>query len=126
MKKEIISTANAPSAIGNYSQAIKVLNTVYLSGQIPLNPLSGKLIEDGMEAQIHQVFQNLKAVAEAAGGTINHIVKLNIYLTDLTHFSLVNEIMAHYFSEPYPARAIIGVSALPKNAMIEMDGILVL
>ena len=125
MKKEIISTDAAPAAIGTYSQAIKIDNTVYLSGQIPLDPITMQLV-DGIEAQIQQVFNNLQAVTQAAGGSLNDMVKLNIFLTDLKHFPLVNQIMANYFSVPYPARAAIGVAALPKGSMVEMDGILVL
>lgn len=126
MQREIISTKNAPQAIGTYSQAIKVGNTVYLSGQIPLNPKTMELIEGDMSAQIMRVFDNLTAVANAAGGTLADISKLNIFLTDLTHFSLINEMMAKYFSEPYPARAAIGVANLPKNALVEMDAIMTL
>ncbi|MAS82194.1 MAG: reactive intermediate/imine deaminase [Legionellales bacterium] len=126
MQREIISTKNAPQAIGTYSQAIKVGNTVYLSGQIPLNPKTMELIEGDMSAQIMRVFDNLTAVANAAGGSLADISKLNIFLTDLTHFSLINEMMAKYFSEPYPARAAIGVANLPKNALVEMDAIMTL
>ena len=126
MQREIISTKNAPQAIGTYSQAIKVGNTVYLSGQIPLNPKTMKLIEGDISAQIMRVFDNLTAVANAAGGSLADISKLNIFLTDLTHFSLINEMMAKYFSEPYPARAAIGVANLPKNALVEMDAIMTL
>ena len=122
--RAIIHTDNAPAAIGTYSQAVKVHNTVYLSGQIPLDPSSMELIGDEPEAQIEQVFRNLDAVCRAAGGTLNHIVKLNIYLTDLGHFPLVNEVMARHFEKPYPARAAIGVAALPKGALVEMDAIL--
>lgn len=126
MTRQIISTSNAPAAIGTYSQAVKVGQTVYLSGQIPLDPTTMVLVDTDMAAQIHQVFKNLSAVCKAAGGSLNDIVKLNIFLTDLSHFSLVNEIMATYFAEPYPARAAIGVAQLPKGAAVEMDGILVL
>ncbi len=126
MKREIISTPNAPQAIGTYSQAVKIGTTVYLSGQIPLIPETMNLIEGDMSAQIHQVFKNLKAVAQAAGGDLKDTAKLNVFLTDLTHFPLVNQIMAEYFSQPYPARAAIGVASLPKNAQVEMDAILVL
>ncbi|MDH5256660.1 MAG: RidA family protein [Gammaproteobacteria bacterium] len=126
MTKEIISTPNAPQAIGTYSQAVKTGNTVYLSGQIPLIPETMVLIEGDISKQIHQVFQNLTAVCEAAGGTLQDIVKLNIFLTDLAHFPIVNEVMAQYFEQPYPARAAIGVSQLPKGAQVEMDGIMVL
>lgn len=126
MKKEVIKTERAPAAIGTYSQAIKVGETVYLSGQIPLNPLTMQLVEGGFEAQAVQVFENLKAVAEAANGSLQNIVKLNIYLTDLANFAKLNEIMGRYFSEPYPARAAIGISALPKDSLVEMDAVLVL
>jgi len=124
MAREIISTERAPRAIGTYSQAVKVGSTVYLSGQIPLIPESMEMIEGDMEAQIRRVFDNLAAVAEAAGGTLADIAKLNIFLTDLSHFPLVNRVMADYFAEPYPARAAIGVAALPKNAGVEMDAIM--
>ncbi len=124
MKREVIHTDEAPAAIGTYSQAVRVGNTVYLSGQIPLLPESMTLVEGGMEAQIAQVFQNLGAVARAAGGSLADIVKLNIYLTDLAHFPLVNEIMARHFEEPYPARAAVGVAALPKGAAVEMDAVM--
>ncbi len=124
--RSIIKTSNAPQAIGTYSQAVKTGNTVYLSGQIPLEPSSMELIDGGVEAQINQVFKNLTAVAEAAGGTLSDFAKLNIFLTDLTHFSTVNKVMAQYFSEPYPARAAVGVASLPKGAMVEMDAIMVL
>ncbi len=126
MQREIISTPNAPQAIGTYSQAVKIGTTVYLSGQIPLIPETMTLIEGEMSDQIHQVFKNLKAVAQAAGGDLKDTAKLNVFLTDLTHFPLVNQIMAEYFSQPYPARAAIGVASLPKNAQVEMDAILVL
>ena len=125
MSKTVIHTENAPAAIGTYSQAIKVGSTVYLSGQIPLDPKTMELVE-GFEAQTVQVFENLKAVAEAAGGSLADIAKLNIFLTDLSHFAKVNEIMGRYFQQPYPARAAIGVAALPKGAQVEMHGILVL
>jgi len=126
MTKEIISTKNAPQAIGTYSQAVKVGNTIYLSGQIPLIPESMILAEGSIDVQIHQVFKNLTAVCEASGGKLQDMVKLNIFLTDLAHFPIVNEVMAQYFEQPYPARAAIGVSQLPKGAQVEMDGILVL
>jgi len=119
-----ISTPHAPKAIGTYSQAIRSGNTVYLSGQIPLDPASGQLVDGGMEAQIRRVFDNLNAVATAAGGDLSKVVKLNVFLTDLGHFQLVNQIMAEYFTEPYPARAAIGVAALPRGAAVEMDGVL--
>jgi reactive intermediate/imine deaminase len=122
--KEIIHTQNAPQAIGTYSQAVKVNRTVYLSGQIPLMPLTMTMVEGDINAQITQVFENLKAVTHAAGGSLNDIVKLNVFLTDLSHFPIVNEIMGKYFHEPYPARAAIGVAALPKDAGVEMDGIM--
>ena len=124
-KKEVISTENAPQAIGTYSQAVKVQNTVYLSGQIPLDPKSMEIIAGDIEAHITQVFENLKAVCESAGGTLNDIVKLNIFLTDLGNFALVNEVMSRYFDQPYPARAAIGVASLPKGVGVEMDGILI-
>ncbi|MBE0509655.1 MAG: RidA family protein [Chromatiales bacterium] len=124
MPREIIHTDKAPQAIGTYSQAVKVGSTVYLSGQIPLLPETMQLVEGEMAAQIRQVFDNLAAVAEAAGGSLADVAKLNIFLTDLSHFPLVNEIMAEYFSQPYPARAAIGVAALPKGAAVEMDGVL--
>ncbi len=126
MPFDVINTPNAPQAIGTYSQAVKVDNTVYLSGQIPLVPDSMELHSGDMAAQIRQVFTNLRAVAQAAGGDLADIVKLNIFLTDLSHFALVNEIMAEYFQQPYPARAAVGVAALPKGVAVEMDAILVL
>ncbi len=126
MTKEIIQTNKAPQAIGTYSQAVKVDHTIYLSGQIPLVPETMTIIEGDITAQITQVFDNLKAVAEAAGGDLSDIVKLNVFLTDLSNFPLVNEIMGHYFQAPYPARAAIGVAALPKNAGVEMDAIMFL
>lgn len=126
INKAIIQTDQAPAAIGTYSQAVKVNNTVYLSGQIALLPDTMALVDGGIEAQIHQVFKNLIAVAEAAGGNLQDIVKLNIFLTDLSHFPTVNEIMAQYFSEPYPARAAVGVKELPKGAQVEMDAIMVI
>lgn len=125
MSKSVISSDKAPAAIGTYSQAIKAGNTVYLSGQIPLDPASMQLVE-GFEAQAVQVFENLKAVCEAAGGSLADIAKLNIFLTDLGNFATVNEVMGRYFQQPYPARAAIGVAALPRGAQVEMDGILVL
>lgn len=124
--KSIIQSDAAPKAIGTYSQAVKAGDTVYLSGQIPLDPESMELVGGGIENQIKQVFENLKAVCEASGGSLQDIVKLNIFLTDLGNFSSVNEVMATYFQQPYPARAAIGVAALPKGAEVEMDGILVL
>ncbi len=124
MSRETIHTEHAPQAIGTYSQAVRVGNTVYLSGQIGLDPARMALVE-GIEAQIHQVFANLSAVCQAAGASLSDIVKLNIYLTDLGHFSTVNEIMAGYFEAPYPARAAVGVKELPKGALVEADAILV-
>lgn len=126
MHKEFISTDNAPMAIGTYSQAVRVDRTVYLSGQIPLSPKTMTLVDGDIKAQIVQVFENLSAVAIAAGGTFADFVKLNVYLIDLAHFPLVNEVMGQYFQEPYPARAAIGVAALPKGAQIEIDGIMCL
>ena len=126
MTKEIIQTTKAPKAIGTYSQAVKVDHTVYLSGQIPLVPETMAIIDGDISAQITQVFDNLKAVAEAAGGGLSDIVKLNVFLTDLSNFPIVNEIMGLYFEEPYPARAAIGVAALPKAAGVEMDAIMCL
>jgi reactive intermediate/imine deaminase len=126
MAKTIIQTENAPAAIGTYSQAVKAGNTVYISGQIPLDPATTEVVDGGTEAQIARVFDNLSAVADAAGGSLRDVVKLTIYLTDLGCFPTVNEIMARYFSEPYPARAAIEVSALPKAVLVEMDAILVL
>ena len=125
MYRQVIHTENAPAAIGTYSQAILVGNTLYLSGQIGLDPYSMELVE-GIEAQIRRVFDNLKAVCEAAGGTLADIAKLNIFLTDLSNFQLVNQIMGEYFAQPYPARAALGVASLPKNALVEMDGIVII
>lgn len=126
MARTIIDTPNAPAAIGTYSQAVKVGQTVYLSGQIPLVPGSGELITGAIEPQIRRVFDNLRALCVAAGGDLRHIVKLNVFLTDLKHFPEVNRIMAEYFQQPYPARAAIGVAQLPKGAEVEMDAIVVL
>ncbi|WP_339644513.1 RidA family protein [uncultured Porticoccus sp.] len=126
LNKAVVSTDNAPSAIGTYSQAIKVSNTVYLSGQIPLDPDSMQVVEGGISAEIDQVFKNLAAVCEEAGGSLKDIVKLNIFLTDMGNFASVNEAMARYFTEPYPARAAIGVKELPKGVGVEMDGIMVI
>jgi reactive intermediate/imine deaminase len=126
MAREIIKTDKAPQAIGTYSQAVKIDQTVYLSGQIPLVPETMEMVEGNMEANVRRVFDNLSAVAEAAGGSLADIVKLNIYLTDLTHFPLVNHVMADYFGEPYPARAAVGVASLPKDAPVEMDAVMVL
>ena len=126
MAKTIINTADAPQAIGTYSQAVKVDNTVYISGQIPLDPASMEVVEGGISAEITRVFDNLKAVAAASGGSLADVVKLNIFLVDLGNFPTVNEIMAQYFAEPYPARAAIGVAALPKGVGVEMDAVLVI
>jgi reactive intermediate/imine deaminase len=126
MAKTIIHTDNAPQAIGTYSQAVRVDNTVYISGQIPLDPASMEVVSGGIEAEITRVFDNLKAVAEASGGSLADVVKLNIFLTDLGNFPTVNEIMAQYFQQPYPARAAIGVAALPKGVGVEMDAVLVI
>ncbi len=124
MSREIIATDQAPGAIGTYSQAVRVDNVVYLSGQIPLDPATMDMVGGGIEAQIGRVFDNLSAVASAAGGSLADIVKLNIFLTDLSHFPVVNEIMARYFSEPFPARAAIGVAELPRGAAVEMDAVM--
>jgi reactive intermediate/imine deaminase len=123
--KFVIQTPDAPAAIGTYSQAVRVDNTVYLSGQIGLDPNTMNMVE-GIEAQVHRVFQNLRAVASAAGGSLDDMVKLNIYLTDLAHFAKVNEVMATYFHQPYPARAAVGVASLPRAALVEADGVLFL
>ena len=125
MARSTVSTPNAPAAIGTYSQAVRAGETLYLSGQIGLDPATGRLV-DGIENQILRVFENLKAVAEAAGGSLADAVKLTVYLTDLAHFARVNEIMSAYFEQPYPARAAVGVAALPRGALIEADAILVL
>ena len=124
MAREIISTDLAPAAIGTYSQAVKVGNTVYLSGQIPLVPETMEMVEGDIEAQIRRVFDNLSAVAAAAGGSLADIAKLNIFLTDLGNFAKVNEVMAEYFQQPYPARAAVEVAGLPRNAGVEMDGVM--
>ncbi len=124
MPKEIIHTDQAPQAIGTYSQAVKVGHTVYLSGQIPLLPETMVLVEGDIAAQITRVFENLKAVAQAAGGSLADVVKLNVFLTDLSHFPVVNDIMGLYFQEPYPARAVVGVAALPKGVPVEMDAVM--
>ena len=126
MKKEPIHTRNAPAAIGTYSQAVRAGSTVYVSGQIPLDPASMHLVEGDMRTQVRRVLENLRAVAEAAGGSLADVVKLNVFLTDLGHFAMVNEVMTEYFDEPYPARAAVEVSALPKAAAVEMDAVLVL
>ena len=122
--KKYIQTPDAPAAIGTYSQAVRVDYTVYLSGQIGLDPVTMQMVE-GVDAQIHRVFQNMRAVATAAGGSMDDVVKVNIFLTDLGNFAKVNEIMATYFHQPYPARAAVGVAALPRGALVEMDGVLV-
>jgi reactive intermediate/imine deaminase len=124
MAKTIISTTGAPAAIGTYSQAVRVGDTVYLSGQIGLDPAGGQLV-DGIDAQIVRVFDNLKAVAEAAGGSLADVVKLNVFLTDLGNFAKVNETMAKYFQQPYPARAAVGVASLPRGALVEADAVMV-
>jgi reactive intermediate/imine deaminase len=126
MTRTVVKTNNAPQAIGTYSQAVKVGDTVYLAGQIPLVPETMALENGDMRAQIRRVFENLSAVARAASGGLADVVKLNVYLTDLGHFPLVNEVMAQYFREPYPARAAVGVAALPKGAVVEMDAVMVL
>jgi len=126
MTRETIQTGRAPEAIGTYSQAVKAGSTVYLSGQIPLDPETMQLVDGDMSDQIRRVFDNLAAVAEAAGGSLADVVKLNVFLTDLGHFALVNEIMSTYFQAPYPARAAVGVAALPRGAQVEMDAVLVL
>ena len=125
MSKKIISTAAAPAAIGTYSQAVQAGNTVYLSGQIGLDPATGELV-DGFEAQTVRVFENLKAVAEAAGGSLADVVKVNLYLTDLANFAKVNEVMGRYFVQPYPARAAVGIAALPRGAQVEAEAVIVL
>jgi reactive intermediate/imine deaminase len=124
MTRESIQTDHAPAAIGTYSQAVRSGTTVYLSGQIPLDPASMQLVTGGMETQIRRVFDNLAAVAEAAGGSLSDVVKLNVFLLDLGHFALVNEVMAEYFQAPYPARAAVGVAGLPKDAQVEMDAVM--
>ena len=124
MLKQVISTENAPKAIGTYSQAVRTGNLVFLSGQIALHPKTGEMVQGDIESEIVQVFENLKAVAEAAGVTLNHAVKIMVYLTDLAHFALVNQVTARYVAEPYPARAAVGVAALPRGARVEVDAIL--
>jgi len=124
MSREIIQTERAPQAIGTYSQAVRCGNTVYLSGQIPLLPDTMELLEGDMQAQIRQVFDNLSAVAEAAGGSLADVAKLNVFLPDLGHFAIVNEVMAEYFTPPYPARAAVGVAALPRGSQVEMDAVM--
>ncbi len=123
--KKFIQTPDAPTAIGTYSQAVRVDHTVYLSGQIGLDPTSMQMVE-GIDAQIHRVFQNMRAVATAAGGSMDDVVKINIFLTDLGNFARVNEVMATYFHQPYPARAAVGVASLPRNALVEADGVMFL
>jgi reactive intermediate/imine deaminase len=119
--RSIVSTPNAPQAIGTYSQAVKCGNTVYVSGQIPLEPATGQLVTGSMDTQIRRVFDNLSAIVKASGGDFSKVAKLNVFLIDLGHFQLVNQIMSEYFQEPYPARAALGVAALPKGAQVEMD-----
>lgn len=126
MSRQIIKTSKAPQAIGTYSQAVKVNDTVYLSGQIPLHPETMEMVGADIAQQIRRVFDNLSAVAEAAGGSLGDIVKLNVFLVDMAHFPVVNEVMAQYFQEPFPARAAVGVAALPKGAEVEMDAVMVL
>jgi len=126
MTKQIISTANAPAAIGVYSQAVRVGNTIWVSGQIPLDPVSKELVKGDIEAQIRKVFDNLKAIVVASGATLDDVVKATVFLLDLSHFALVNEIMAEYFREPYPARAAVGVAALPRGAQVEVECIVAL
>jgi reactive intermediate/imine deaminase len=121
MTRQIISTPDAPAAIGTYSQAVRAGNTVWLSGQIPLDPVTMQMVNGDIDAEIRRVFDNLVAVAKAAGGTLDHAVKVNVYLTDLAHFGRVNEIMATYFQQPYPARAAVGVAALPRGARVEVE-----
>ena len=126
MSKQIISSAEAPAAIGTYSQAVRVGNTIWVSGQIPLDPLTKELIAGDIEAQTRRVFDNLKAIVTAAGATFDAVVKANVYLTDLSHFGTVNKVMAEYFREPYPARAAVGVAALPRGAQVEVECIVAL
>lgn len=126
MSRKVITTNQAPAAIGTYSQAIRAGNTVYLSGQIPLDPASGEIVSEQIHEQVQQVFANLSAVAAAAGGSLNDVVKLNVYLTDLGNFPVVNEVMSELFQQPYPARAAIGISSLPRGAKVEIDGVLFL
>jgi reactive intermediate/imine deaminase len=126
MSKQIISTPNAPAAIGVYSQAVRAGNTLWVSGQIPLDPKTGQLVEGDIEAQIRRAFENLKAIVVAGGATLDAVVKATIFLTDLSHFALVNKIMAEYFREPYPARAAVGVASLPRGAQVEVECIVAL
>ena len=121
MTRQIIKTDDAPQAIGTYSQAVRAGDTLYVSGQVPLDPATGELLSGDMERQVRRVFDNLKAIVEAAGADFSRVVKLNVYLVDLKHFALVNQVMAQYFREPYPARAAVGVAALPRGAQVEMD-----
>jgi len=124
--REIIATNQAPAAIGTYSQAVKVGNLVFMSGQIALDPATMQMVNDSFEAEVHQVFKNLRAVAQAAGGSLAHVAKVNLYLIDLAHFAKVNEIMAQYFDQPYPARAAVGVASLPRGAQFEAEAVLAL
>jgi len=126
MSKQIISTTNAPAAIGTYSQATRVGNTIWVSGQIPLDPATKELVKGDMEAQVRRVFENMKAIVLASGASLDEVVKVSIFLTDLAHFALVNKVMAEYFREPYPARAAIGVASLPRGAQIEAECIVAL
>jgi reactive intermediate/imine deaminase len=126
MNKQIISTADAPAAIGTYSQAVRVGNTIWVSGQIPLDPRTKELVGGGIEAEIRQVFDNLKSIVTAAGASFDDVVKANVYLTDLSHFAQVNQVMSEYFREPYPARAAVGVAALPRGAQVEVECIVAL
>ena len=126
MNKQIISTADAPAAIGTYSQAVRVGNTIWVSGQIPLDPVTKELVKGDIEAQTRRVFENLKAIVAAAGASFDDVVKATVFLTDLSHFALVNKVMAEYFREPYPARAAVGVSALPRGAQVEVECIVAL
>lgn len=126
MSKQTISTPDAPAAIGTYSQAVRVGNTIWVSGQIPLDPATKELVPGDMEAQVRRVFDNLKAIVTAAGASFDDVVKVNVFLTDLAHFALVNRIMAEYFREPYPARAAVGVASLPRGAQVEMECIVAL
>jgi reactive intermediate/imine deaminase len=124
MKREIIATAGAPKAIGTYSQAVRVGDAVYVSGQVPLDPATGQLVSDDIELQVRRVFENLKAIAAAAGGSLNDAVRFTVYLTDLASFPIVNQVMAEYLSEPYPTRSTVGIASLPRGARIEIDCIL--
>jgi reactive intermediate/imine deaminase len=126
MSKQIIATTDAPAAIGTYSQAVRVRDTIWVSGQIPLDPRTGELVPGDVEAQTRQVFDNLKAIVLAAGATFDDVVKANVYLVDLTHFALVNKVMAEYFREPYPARAAVGIASLPRGAQVEVECIVAL